>query len=468
MPVRPPVFPGEPVMTRLDLALSSVAQRTEDSPISDLMARALASPDLVSLAAGFVDHATLPAEAVARIVAAMMADPVDAKRSLQYGTTRGDLALRRQIVAFLERSEGVSAGTFSHALDRIVVTEGSQQLLYLVAEALLDPGDIVIVEAPTYFVFMGVLKSRGATVLGVETDSGGMRIDCLDAMLADLESRGQLDRVKLIYTISEHSNPTGLSLAADRRAALVRTAEKWSKSHRIFVLEDAAYRGLAFDEAEPPSVWREDPSGETVILARTFSKTFSPGLKTGYGVLPESLVRPILNLKSNHDFGSNHFTQQVIERAMASGAYDRQIALLVSTYRAKRDAILEALDEHFGPFGDAVSWTRPNGGIYVWLTLPEGLDAGRDGAFFARCLEEGVLYVPGIFAFPDGPTPALGNTARLSYGVAPIPALREGIKRLAAALGRPSSTANGPAADDRLPGPTRERATMAAVATTAN
>ena len=421
-------------MTRLDPALSAAAQRTEDSPISDLMARALASPDLVSLAAGFVDHATLPAEAVAQTVAAMMADPVDGKRSLQYGTTRGDLALRRQLVAFLERSEGVAAGTFAAALDRVVVTVGSQQLLYLVAEALLDPGDIVLVEAPTYFVFMGVLKSRGATVLGVEIDRGGMRIDRLDATLADLAARGLLDRVKLIYTVSEHSNPTGLSLAADRRAALVRTAEKWSRSQRIFILEDAAYRGLAFDGPEPPSVWREDPTGETVILARTFSKTFSPGLKTGYGVLPESLVGPILNLKSNHDFGSNHFTQQVLQRAMSSGFYDRQIALLAETYRAKRDAILEALDEHLGPFGVDVSWTRPKGGIYVWLTLPESIDTGREGTFFARCLDEGVLYVPGIYAFPEGPTPAPRNTARLSYGVAPIPLLREGITRLAAAL----------------------------------
>lgn len=421
-------------MTRLDPALSAAANRTEDSPISDLMARALASPDLVSLAAGFVDHATLPAEAVAQAVAAMMADPVDGKRSLQYGTTRGDLALRCQLVAFLERDEGVAAGTFARVLDRVVVTEGSQQLLYLVAEALLDPGDIVLVEAPTYFVFMGVLKSRGATVLGVEIDRGGMRIDRLDAALADLDARGLIGRVKLIYTVSEHSNPTGLSLAADRRAALVRTAEKWSKSHRIFVLEDAAYRGLSFDGPEPPSVWREDAAGQTVILARTFSKTFSPGLKTGYGVLPESLVGPILNLKSNHDFGSNHFTQQVLQHAMSSGAYDRQIALLAETYRAKRDAILDALDEHLGPFGVGVSWTRPRGGIYVWLTLPESIDTGRDGAFFARCLDEGVLYVPGGYAFPDGPTPAPRNTIRLSYGVAPIPLLREGITRFAAAL----------------------------------
>ncbi len=418
------------------IPLSSASLRTGDSPISDLMARALASPDIVSLAAGFVDHATLPSEAVAESVAAMLADPVEGKRALQYGTTRGDLRLRRRLIAHLEREENVGEGTFESAIDRTIVTGGSQQLLYLVAEALLDPGDIVLVEAPTYFVFMGLLESMGATVLGIPTDSGGMRIDALESTLAGLEADGKLDRVKLIYTISEHSNPTGLSLAADRRKALVATAERFSKRQRIFILEDAAYRGLTFEGAESPSVWSHDRDGQAVILARTFSKTFSPGLKTGWGVLPESLVSPILNLKSNHDFGSNHFAQQLIDRAIAEGHYDRQIARLAETYRGKRDAMLDALDEHFGPLGIDVSWTRPRGGLYVWLSLPEEIDTGRDSPFFARCLEEGVLYVPGEYAFPDSPTPALRNCARLSYGVEGEGRLREGIRRLARALPR--------------------------------
>jgi len=421
-------------MTRVGPALSAVARRTDESPISDLMARALAAPDLVSLAAGFVDNATLPVEAVASAVAALMADPVEGRRALQYGTTRGDLRLRQRLVEFLERGEGVEPGTFASAADRLVVTSGSQQLLELVAECLIEPGDIVLVEAPTYFVFLGVLKSHGATVIGVETDEGGMRIDALDSTLADLDSRGLLDRVKLIYTITEHSNPTGLSLAADRRGAMVLAAETWSKSHRIFILEDAAYRGLSFAGAEPPSVWSHDAAGETVILARTFSKTFSPGMKTGYGVLPRSLVGPILHLKGNHDFGSNHFAQMVLERAIADGHYDRQIDLLKRAYASKRDAILDALDEHFGPFGIDVSWTRPKGGIYVWLTLPESVDTGRDGGFFDLCVDEGVLYVPGVYAFPDGPDPP--PTIRLSYGVAAEPALREGIRRMAVALRR--------------------------------
>src|SRR6185437_10457199 len=138
------------------------------------------------------------------------------------------------------------------------------------------------------------------------------------------------------------------------------------KRQRIFVLEDSAYRGLTFDGDEPPSVWRHDEAGDTVILARTFSKTFSPGLKTGYGILPEPLVAPVLNLKSSHDFGSAHFNLQLIDRVMAGDAYDRHVRTLRAAYRRKRDAMLAALDEHLGPLRPAVSWTVPKGGLYVW------------------------------------------------------------------------------------------------------
>lgn len=414
--------------------LSDAALRCGDSPISDLMARALAAPQLISLAAGFVDHATLPVEATARAVASVLADEVEARRALQYGTTRGDLHLRRQLIGLLESDEGVHPGYYAGAVDRLVVTSGSQQLLYLIAEALLNPGDIVLVESPTYFVFTGVLEARGATVIGVETDEHGLRIDALERTLAGLEAEGRLDRVKFLYTISEHSNPTGLSLGPERRPELVRVARQFSKRHRIYVLEDAAYRGLTYEGSEPSSVWRHDEDGRTVILARTFSKTFSPGLKIGYGILPEPLVTPVLNLKGNHDFGSSHFAQQVLDKVVSQGDYQQQVALLVQTYRRKRDAMLAALEQHFAPYGDAVRWTHPKGGLYVWLTLPEGVDTGRDGTYFDRCLAEGVLYVPGAYAYPSLPGPVPTNQARLSYGVAGEVAIAEGVRRLAVAL----------------------------------
>ncbi|MGE3818209.1 MAG: PLP-dependent aminotransferase family protein [Isosphaeraceae bacterium] len=416
------------------IPLSATSERTTAPAISSLMQMALADPSLISLAAGFVDQASLPVDAASRAMGSLSGDAVEARRALQYGTTAGDLSLRRGVLERLEREEGVATGTFADALPRTVVTTGSQQLLYLLAEAILDPGDVVLVESPTYFVFLGLLQSRGARVLGVETDDQGLKLDALDETFATLKAEGSLPRVKLVYTVSEHSNPSGISLAADRRRPLLELVRRWSTDHRIFILEDAAYRGLTYDGEEPKSVWGHDREGETVVLARTFSKTFSPGLKTGYGVLPLPLVEPILRLKGNHDFGSSNFNQILIDRLMRDGSYDRQIQTLQAVYRRKRDVMLGAMEEYLGAMA-GVSWTHPRGGLYVWLTLPESVDTGLGSPLFQRCLSEGMLYVPGSYAFADSTGPAPTHHIRLCFGVPGEAELAEGVRRLALALG---------------------------------
>ncbi len=414
--------------------LSAASARTEPPVISEFMQTALANPGLISLAAGFVDQASLPREIVGRITSEIFNDPIEGRKALQYGTTVGDSTLRREIVSLLERNERVVSGAFAAIYPRVVVTTGSAQFLYLVAEALLDPGDIVLVEAPTYFVFLGVLETRGARIIGIPIDDGGMRLDVLEETLADLESQGELGRVKLIYTVSEHSNPSGISLAEDRRGPLVELARRWSTRNHIYLLEDAAYRGLNYEREEPSSVWRHDPEGETVILARTFSKTFSPGVKLGFGVLPARLVDPVLSLKGNHDFGTTNLTQQVMARALADGSYERHLQGLIGMYRRKRDIMLEALDEQFAGFEGGFTWTRPQGGMFVWLEAPSHLDLGTKGPVVAQCLERGVLYIPGAFAFPDEPVPPPTNFARICFGVPSEADLVEGVRRLAAAF----------------------------------
>lgn len=413
---------------------SVIAERTGVPAISTLMQLALGNPDLVSLAAGFVDQQSLPIDLVAKAVNELARSRFEGQRGLQYGTTQGDLSLRKHLIRMLEKNEGVPEGEFQHALPRTVVTTGSQQLLYLIAEALLDPGDIVLVESPTYFVYLGVLETRGVEAIGVETDSGGLRLDRLEATLSDLEAQGRLDRVKLIYTVSEHSNPSGVSLAADRRAPLVELARRWSKLRSIYILEDAAYRGLTYDGTEPSSVWHTDKTEETVILARTFSKTFSPGLKVGWGILPPSLLEPVLRLKGNHDFGTGNFSQVLLDHLINEGHYEAQIQHLVKIYRSKRDALLGALETQFRSFEGLVSWTVPQGGLYVWLTLPQDLDSGPEGPLFRRCLSEGVVYVPGAYAFAAQPAPVPTNHARLCFGVPQEVDLVEGIRRLSVAL----------------------------------
>jgi 2-aminoadipate transaminase len=398
------------------------------------MQTALENPELISLAAGFVDQQTLPVEIAATAASDLLGDPIEGRRALQYGTTIGDLGLRVRLIEDLERSEGRPPGSCKEAIPRTVVTTGSAQLIYLIGEALLDPGDIVLVESPTYFVFLGPIETRGARAIRVPVDEGGLRLDGLEAALGRLEAEGQLERVKLIYTISEHANPTGISLAAERRGPLVELARRWSKTHRIFVLEDAAYRGLSFGASEPPSVWSHD-DGETVILARSFSKTFSPGLKVGYGVLPHGLIDPILYLKGNHDFGSANFNQVLVERVLSDGSYARHVGRLREIYGRKCAVFLAALEESVGPWRPRVHWTRPRGGLFVWMTVPEGLDTGFDGPLFPRCVRQGVIYVPGEHAFAPEPAPRPKNHIRLTFGVPSEAELVEGARRLGAALG---------------------------------
>ncbi|MBI1323272.1 aminotransferase class I/II-fold pyridoxal phosphate-dependent enzyme [bacterium] len=407
--------------------------------ISDLMRLALARPDLISLAAGFVDQYSLPVHGADEAWRDIMDDAASARSALQYGTTQGDPVLRyalaQRLLAELPETAAIDPATIA---ERIIVTTGSQQLLYLLAEALVDPGDIVIAEAPTYFVFLDLLAARGARVIGVPIDEGGMCLAHLEALLERLTAEGEIDRVKMIYSVSEHSNPSGLSLAADRRGPLVELARKFGRNHPIYVLDDAAYRGLTFEGPEAPSLWSHDASGDLVIHARTFSKTLSPGVKIGYGVVPQELFPTVLALKGHHDFGSSNLMQRLILKMIESGQYDAQIERVKGVYASKASVVVETLEATLGDLKPAVHWTVPRGGLYVWFSLPEHVRTSRDGEFFAACLEEGVFYVPGEYCFPAAVESGQRdrNRMRLCYGVPPEPILKEGVERLARVVRR--------------------------------
>jgi 2-aminoadipate transaminase len=311
----------------------------------------------------------------------------------------------------------------------VCITTGSQQLLYLIGEVLLDPDDIVITEAPSYFVFHSLLRSHGVRVLTVPMDENGMRTDDLEALLGRLRRSGELPRVKAIYTVDYFQNPTGLSLSVERRAALVDVARRFSTDHRILILEDAAYRELRYSGPDLPSVKRFDPTNEFVIYTSTFSKPCAPGLKTGYALMPPDVMRPLLHLKGSHDFGSAQLCQHLASRLIASGAYAAHAEELRGVYRHKRDLMVGALEAEFADL-PAASWTVPAGGFYVWLTL-DGVDTGPNGPLVPAALEAGVLYVPGEFGHvADDDGRVANNECRLCFGVATPEQVTEGIRRL--------------------------------------
>lgn len=416
------------------IAFSTKAQRTGDPPISYLIAIAKANPQLISFAAGLVNPMTLPAQQVSQIASDLLAEPDRARDVLQYGTTIGDKSFREAIVKHLETLEGVPAGSMSITPEHVILTTGSQQALYILADILIDPGDIVILEAPSYFVYAGALASFGAKIMSVPMDRDGMVVEELDKLLHRLESQGLLDRVKAIYCQSYFQNPTGLTLARDRRPRLVEIARKFSKRHRILVIEDAAYRELVYEGESLPSLKRFDPDNTQVASCYTFDKPFAAGLKTGYVVLPAEVARELAEQKGSHDFGSSHFTQAICHQALIGGQYASHLHTVREAYRLKRDTMMASLKTHM-PDDAQLHWTHPTGGLYTWLSLPRSINTSRTGGLFDACLSAGVIYVPGEYCFhPDEKGHVPQNHMRLSYSVTPIEQIDPGIRLLAGVI----------------------------------
>jgi 2-aminoadipate transaminase len=415
-----------------DPQLSKRAAWSAGQPISDLMHRALAASQLISLAAGFVDPATLPVSETREALAEILGDELDAQAALQYGTTHGFPRLREQIREMHLTSDGGAHSQPPIDLHQVMLTAGSNQLLHIVSETLLNPGDIVLCASPTYFVYLGTLKNMGARAIGIEADDDGIVPEALEHRLQQLQQAGELARVKMIYVVSFFDNPRGLSTSAKRRAEIVELAQKFSAAGKIYVLADDAYRELRYAGEDVPSFRTHDDAAQHVIQSGTFSKCFSPGVRVGWGILPPELVTPVHDQKGNLDFGSPNFAQHLVERVIAHGRLKPHTELLRASYRTKLQAMLAAAREHLGPLG--CRWVEPAGGLYVWLTLPEGLDAGMQGQLFDLALKEGMLYVPGQFFYPDEGAPAQRNTIRLSFGVQSPGRITEGISKLAAAI----------------------------------
>ena len=418
--------------TNLPIALSQRARLAGGQPISELMAQALAHPDLISLAAGFVDQATLPVEATSEALDLVLSDPKHARTALQYGTTPGFAPLRELILSRLLAADGLRHEEVGLSTDQVVMTAGSNQMLHLIADTLLDPGDIVICGAPSYFVFLGVLANLGARSVGVPMDEDGIIPEALEETLMRIEKAGELDRVKFIYCTSYFDNPASVSIIRKRRPRLVEIAQRWSHGQRIHLIEDAAYRELRYEGEDLPSLRAFDPQGDTVIVAGTFSKSFSPGIRVGWGILPKALVGSICEQKGNLDFGSANLPQHVMHAVFEKGLYEPHVEKLCTAYKEKQHVMLAAADKYFASL-PGVHWGRPKGGLYVWLTLPESIDTGPNGTLFNRAMEHGMLYVPGQYCFPkEGP--AGKNTIRLSFGVQTATQIKRGMHLLAEAI----------------------------------
>ena len=234
---------------------------------------------------------------------------------------------------------------------------------------------------------------------------------------------------------SYFDNPCSITLSAPRRPQVVELVKRWSQYHKIYLIEDIAYRDLRYAGDDIPTLRSYDDAGDTVIVAQTFSKSFSPGLRVGCGILPRDLVAPIANQKGNLDFGSPNFNQQLLATILDRGLHEPHVEHLRVVYREKLHAMLSAADESLRDLPQ-VTWQRPQGGLYVWLQVPEFLDTSPRGTLFQHALDEGVLYVPGGYCDPAGGDTAIHSTMRLSFGVQTPTRIRQGVAALARALRR--------------------------------
>jgi len=403
-------------------------------PISALMSQALAHPELISLAAGFVDPMTLPGELVQAALERLLASPETTRTALQYGTTPGVPRLRDLILQRLLSQDGNNASSESLSIDQVVVTAGSNQLIHLVLESLLDPGDIVLCAAPTYLVFLGVVSQLGARAIGVSTDAEGMIPSALQEALEEIDRQGEKDRVKAIYLVPYADNPSGITMPLQRSSEIMEISRQWSsKPLPIQLIADLAYRDLRYSGDNIPSIRTLDERGDQVILAGTFSKSFSPGVRVGWGLLPAHLVAPVCDQKGNIDFGSPNFNQYLILDVLEQGFLDSHLQEICRQYQVKLAAMLAASDRWFSDL-EGVSWRAPSGGLYVWMEVPERIDTGPQGALFEAASREGVLYVAGGYCYAAEGEPIHRNTIRLSFGVQSPEKIEQGMKALSRAL----------------------------------
>ena len=365
----------------------------------------LGRPDVISFAGGFPDPETFPRERIGALLQEFaVAGELEA---FQYAPTRG---LAGTLEAFADRLERLQGRRPAEC--ELVITSGAIEALELIGKSFLDPGDLVVLEAPTYLGSIQSFRSFESALVPVPLDDLGLDVEGLERRLAE----GL--RPKLVYTIPDHQNPAGVSLAAERRPPLVELARRYG----FLLVEDVAYRELGFEDEALPSLWSLAP--DVVVQTGTTSKTFCPGVRLGWAVGPADVISRLVAAKQLTDQCAGALGQRLFEESERRGWIDDQLTRSRALYRRKCARLLAGLQRSMP---DWARWTTPRGGFFSWLTLP-GVDAPD---LARRAVEEGVAAVPGTLFFTDGRG---GDSLRLSFSLVDEAKIDEGIERLASLL----------------------------------
>ena len=392
----------------LENRFASRAAHMKPSEIRSLFAVA-SRPEIVSLAGGMPNLSALPMDMMAEVVRDLVA--TNGTEALQYGSGQGHPLLREQICEVMAL-EGIRANP-----DDVIVTTGSQQALDLISRIFIDPGDVVLVEAPSYVGALGTFAQYQAAPVHVETDNNGMVPAALAEAIKSVRSAGR--KIKFLYLIPNYQNPTGVMLSADRRTEILEICAR----EEIFIVEDNPYGLLGFDRPSPNAMRSQD--SENVIYLGSFSKTIASGLRVGWALVPQSIKDKLVIASESSILCPSNFTQLTISTYLKEQPWRDQIASFVDLYRVRRDAMLETLEAHFPK---EATWTKPGGGFYVWVTLPPEIDTK---AMVPKAIVAKVAYVPGSAFYADG----FGSwQMRLSYCHPTPERIREGVKALGAVV----------------------------------
>jgi 2-aminoadipate transaminase len=408
-----------------DAHFSRAAAGMRESAIRRMGALLARRGDLVSFAPGYPSPDTFPWETFQDITRELLSGAHE--HVLQYGATRGYRPLLEVITTIMLRR---GAPTTS---DRLIVTTGSQQGLDLVARVLLDPGDVVLVELPTYTGAISAFRNVRARLAGVPQEADGINLGALEDVHRRLGRDGQ--RVRLLYVVPNFQNPTGLLIGRQKRLALL----EWAARHDILIVEDDPYRELYFEDSATEEDVRpmraEDAEGRIVYLS-SFSKTLAPGYRVAWIDAPPAVAAKLEVAKEAADVCTGTLDQRIVNEVARRGILDRQLPMLRTHYREKRDVMVAALRSELG---DALRWANPRGGFFLWAMLPQALDASQ---LLDRAVGHGVVYVAGeaFFVERDGGEPDLATDSggrhmiRLAFSAATHARIREGVVRLAAAI----------------------------------
>jgi 2-aminoadipate transaminase len=410
------------------------AERTSvmrSSAMRDLMA-ITARPEVISLAGGLPDTSTFPPKSFAAQMTRIAQE--SAAKALQYGPTEGFEETKDCILEVMG-AEGMLPDP-----DDIIVTTGGQQAIDLVCKTLIDPGDVVICEAPTYPGAIPTLCSYQADVVQVECDEDGMQVEVLELLLVELRGEGR--RPKFIYSVPSFQNPAGVTMSLERRQRLVELA----RTQELLVVEDNPYGLLRYDGEPMPPLYQLD-GGDFVIYLGTFSKILSPGIRLGWAVAPPPVMEKIVLGKQAADLCTSTLTQYFVREYFAERRWQSYVGNLVEIYRARRDTMVEALRTYFPP---ETTWTEPEGGLFIWATLPDYIDTSD---LLAKALRADVAFVPGQAAYVDGRG---RHSMRLNFSGVDEEEIREGVRRIGKVIAEQVELYGTLTGEQRSPEPEQE------------